>query len=290
MLSHFPFPHLERSLNEPWMMFVDGENLTIRGQKTAKNLGIELMEGPFYQKDTFLWFPGKSPSMVLNSLVETGGLPAPPPLQSHYYTSVVADDRGAQALSQRVRNAGFKPQIFKKGRKSEKSKGVDISIARDLLVHGFEGGFKFALLVAGDQDYLPLLEELQRRRLAVFVAFVEEGMGPRLRAQADFFFPLERLLEDSWDEYLFPRLGQQALNLVDGRMTVNFHGKRTDPDPKVYHSDVDHMRLKWREISCQLRASECVDRMIGEDDLRVLLKRLLATPSTEAEQRIGEAL
>jgi hypothetical protein len=40
-----------------WMVFVDGENFTIRGQKLAKDNSIELKEGKYFCKDTFLWFP-----------------------------------------------------------------------------------------------------------------------------------------------------------------------------------------------------------------------------------------
>ena len=41
-----------------WMMFVDGENLTIRTQEFAKKAGLDLVEGPWYRKDTFLWLKG----------------------------------------------------------------------------------------------------------------------------------------------------------------------------------------------------------------------------------------
>ena len=40
-----------------WMLFVDGENFTIRGQEFVKSLGAQLLEGPFYERDHFLWFP-----------------------------------------------------------------------------------------------------------------------------------------------------------------------------------------------------------------------------------------
>ncbi len=179
--SHLPWPYLDRSLNEPWMMFVDGENLTIQGQKVAKAEGVELMEGPFYQPDTFLWVPEPTHSGFLRTLAGSSPLSVPSPIQSHYYTSVVGNDGKLQSLNRKVREAGFKPHIFKKPSKKEKSKGVDISLARDLLVHGFEGGFSYALLIAGDQDYLPLLQELQQRRLAVFVSFFENGLGPKWR-------------------------------------------------------------------------------------------------------------
>jgi hypothetical protein len=41
-----------------WMLFVDGENFTIRGQELADKRSIVLTEGRYYCKDTFLWVPG----------------------------------------------------------------------------------------------------------------------------------------------------------------------------------------------------------------------------------------
>ena len=48
-------PHLRR-----WMMFVDGENFTIRGQHLAGSNSLTLAAGSHYEKDVFLWFPGLS--------------------------------------------------------------------------------------------------------------------------------------------------------------------------------------------------------------------------------------
>ena len=43
-----------------WMCFVDGENMTMRGQAVAKEHDIPLIEGPWYRRDVFLWFPDHS--------------------------------------------------------------------------------------------------------------------------------------------------------------------------------------------------------------------------------------
>jgi hypothetical protein len=50
-------PHLR-----PWMLFVDGENLTIRAQKLVSDKAVSLQEGAEYHKNVFVGFPGlKSP-------------------------------------------------------------------------------------------------------------------------------------------------------------------------------------------------------------------------------------
>jgi hypothetical protein len=45
-------PHLRR-----WMAFVDGENVTLRGQQVAKARGVSLIAGDHYLPDVFVWFP-----------------------------------------------------------------------------------------------------------------------------------------------------------------------------------------------------------------------------------------
>jgi hypothetical protein len=45
-------PYLHR-----WMMFVDGENLVIRAKKLADDRDIESSEGPYYNRDVFVWLP-----------------------------------------------------------------------------------------------------------------------------------------------------------------------------------------------------------------------------------------
>jgi len=73
------------------MLFVDGENLTIRGQAVAKSRSRTLVEGPHFKRDIFLWFPRLAPAEVLRP---APNLPAPlhrNPVRSHYYTSVVDD-------------------------------------------------------------------------------------------------------------------------------------------------------------------------------------------------------
>jgi len=47
-------PHLRR-----WMLFVDGENFTIRGQRLSESEGLELLEGRLYSRNIFLWVPEK---------------------------------------------------------------------------------------------------------------------------------------------------------------------------------------------------------------------------------------
>ena len=162
------------------MIFVDGENLTIRAQDWAASNGIELVEGPFYRKDVFVWVPDHP----------AGGGFRPPdlgvwhddwvagsPVRSSYYTSLVGSHDKINAVKEALWAMGFQPEVFKKIRPEQKAKGVDIALTKDMLSHAFLGNYEVALLVAGDGDYVPLVEEVKRLGKRVHLCFFDRGSG-----------------------------------------------------------------------------------------------------------------
>ena len=52
-------------------------------------------------------------------------------------------------------------------------KGVDISLAKDLLSHAFLDNYDYAILYSGDGDYVPLVEEVKRIGKNVMVCFFD---------------------------------------------------------------------------------------------------------------------
>lgn len=110
-------PYLRR-----WMLFVDGENFTIRAQKFAEDNGILLVEGAYHKKDVFIWWPKKSPLSPMAGNLQNPGLRAP------YYTSVAGDDLLLTQVKDALWNLGFSPAVFKKDSQSKKTKGVDITL------------------------------------------------------------------------------------------------------------------------------------------------------------------
>ncbi|MFT3714057.1 MAG: NYN domain-containing protein [Archangium sp.] len=92
---------------------------------------------------------------------------------------------------------GFDAHVFKKVAK--KSKGVDITLARDLLSHAYRDNFDAAVLVAGDADFVPLVEEVKRLGKQVFVLFfATQGTGEELKRHADTFFDFEAKFREYW--------------------------------------------------------------------------------------------
>jgi len=162
-----------------WMLFVDGENVTIQAQKIAKGKGIDLEQGDHYEKDCFIWPVGMFHPQIVGFLNM--------PKRSYYYTSVVGDDEKSLDIKERLWKIGFDPQVFKKEKKRP-AKAVDITLAKDVLCHAFRDNYDVAVLVAGDSDYLPLIEEVKRLGKLVLLAFHSDTtIYPELIIAADFF-------------------------------------------------------------------------------------------------------
>ena len=185
-------PHLRR-----WMLFVDGENFTIRAQKVAQASNIVLPEGAHYLKDIYIWLPGLQATQDTTQ----GHLR----LQAHairsfYYTSASGDEQKLVDVKRRLRELGFNPQVFKKTR--DKSKGVDIALAKDLLVNAFFDNYDVAVLIVGDGDYVPLIEEVKRQGKVVYLVFFkEEGLNEALWLAADSYFEMKQFFVDSWNRF-----------------------------------------------------------------------------------------
>jgi uncharacterized LabA/DUF88 family protein len=183
------------------MVFVDGENFTIRAQQLARQEGLELSTDPVhYLQDVFVWMPTWHP-VSTPYLLSLFPFETNLGTRAYYYTSVVGDDDKVLAVRRSLRARGFDPLVFKKPSGAAKSKGVDITLTKDMLSHAFQDHYEDALLIAGDADYIPLIEEVKRRGKRVFVAFFAgEGLGlaQEVRLIADHFVDLGDLFIDAW--------------------------------------------------------------------------------------------
>ncbi len=178
------------------MLFIDGENLTIRGQKVLSDNGLILPEGPSYRKDCFLWLPVGSVTapcfQAANRLQDAA-------LRAYYYTSLVGDENVIGTLRQQIRDKGFSPEVFKRDTEQRKAKGVDIALTKDMLSHAFRDNYEIAVLVAGDGDYVPLVEEVKRLGKLVYLwFFAEAGLNPKLRLASDHFVDATSTFVETW--------------------------------------------------------------------------------------------
>jgi uncharacterized LabA/DUF88 family protein len=187
-------PHLRR-----WMLFVDGENFTIRAQKVAKGKGVTLHHGAEYRKDIFVWVPGIKPTRALTNTADAPMKVQDHAIRSYYYTSLTGDEPEVLSVKQALWSLGFHPEVFKKVRANDKAKGVDIALAKDFLSHAFLDNYDVAVLVAGDGDYVPLITEVKRLGKVVYVVFFRDcGLSTELHLAADMFFEMEDFFLERW--------------------------------------------------------------------------------------------
>jgi uncharacterized LabA/DUF88 family protein len=127
-------------------------------------------------------------------------------VRAYYYTSTVGDADKIRSVKQALWDIGFQPEVFKKPKQQDRTKGVDIALATDLLGNAYRDNYDAAVLVAGDGDYVPLVEEVKRLGKVVHVCFFREkgrGLSPDLRLASDPFWALEQGFVASWEQENF---------------------------------------------------------------------------------------
>ncbi|MDQ3442532.1 MAG: NYN domain-containing protein [Chloroflexota bacterium] len=182
-------PHLRR-----WMLFVDGENVTLRGQALAESRGIVLEPGPRFKRDVFLWLEHPWPARAALSHELRGIGVRGTAERAFYYTSMSGDDDAITDVRESLWALGFTGEVFKKQRKDIKAKGVDIALTKDLLSNAFLDNFDVAVVMTGDADYRPVIAELKRLgKMVCLMTFTEGGakVNRELKLSADFFIPVD---------------------------------------------------------------------------------------------------
>lgn len=176
------------------MIFVDGENLAIRwkNQLGDRDVPAHVKTEP----DVFVW------SKILN-------------MQHHlhcdvvrksYYTSSPGDATAHHRVFDCLKELDIEaPHVFPRT-KNKGSKRVDITLSVDMLTHAYHKNFDAAVLVAGDEDYVPLVNAVKNAGRRVWVWFVESGLSPALKRSADYYFDVGKVLCDPNAERYFQRL------------------------------------------------------------------------------------
>ncbi len=189
-------------MRKRWMAFVDGENFAIRAKSLdQKEHDFALNEGRYYREDVFAWYP--KPTCVHWSCYGSSHQE----IQQHavrvyYYASVVGDTDLITEIEEALWALNFQPRVFKKPKKTLKAKGVDIALATDFLSNAFHDNYDIAYLVAGDGDYIPMVEEVKRLGKIVYVSFFEKhGLNPRLKLASDFSYDLTAKFVESWRKH-----------------------------------------------------------------------------------------
>lgn len=177
-------PNLLPALTNPStrvMMFIDGENIAIRYKEM---LGSNAPEGHVeHVPDVMVW---SSYASRRNGPQEF--------IRRHYYTSCRGDEEKRYEIEEQLRRLGIEsPRVFQKQR-SGRSKRVDITLTTDMLSHAHRDNYDIAILVTGDEDYVPLVEAVKSEGKRVALWALKSGLSAALRRSADHFWDLGDLL------------------------------------------------------------------------------------------------
>ena len=77
-------------------------------------------------------------------------------------------------------------------------KGVDVRLAVEMLSDAQAGHLDVALLLAGDADFVPLVDEVRRHGVNVVVIAVETSLADTLRRAADEVWPIDPEKLSDW--------------------------------------------------------------------------------------------
>jgi len=128
------------------MVFVDGSNFLI---ELSKELNIQ------FRADR----PPPSASRYVQQMIKRIGIRYNI-IRSFWFASYQGSDEYRDKIRSYLREYEFEPVLFKK--KDGKEKGVDIALTKEMLVNAFNQNFDIGYLIAGDGDYVGLVNEVKR--------------------------------------------------------------------------------------------------------------------------------
>jgi hypothetical protein len=142
-------------MSNSWMLFVDGENFTIRGQEFAKANNIMITSGPCYEPDVFLWLPftqrstprhaGIARTTINNFHVDSQDIITGYAKRAHYFTTCPGDQQKQDDVRERLRGNYFEPWVYHKT-KGARAKVVDIAMTTEILANAFRKTFDVLVL------------------------------------------------------------------------------------------------------------------------------------------------
>jgi uncharacterized LabA/DUF88 family protein len=176
-------------------VFVDGENLVMRYQAML-DAGYTPKKGVVHVPDVFVWHPGITTWCLMDIQRCT------------YYTSATGDAPRLKQLRSQIASTRFEynydhgenvpdasgqlvPRIFHKESKSRKTRNVDINIVIDMMRAAHQSSTELLLLLSGDGDYLPLVEECMRLGKPTWACSFSSGLHESLPCSVDLYETLD---------------------------------------------------------------------------------------------------
>lgn len=176
-------------------VFVDGENLVMRYQAMV-TAGEKPKKGVIHVQDSFIWHANVTTWSCMDIQRVT------------YYTSTTGDQAKLNELKTKIASTQFEfhyengedvpagsaqllPRVFHKTTKKLKTRNVDINIAVDMMRAAHTSSVELLLLLSGDGDYLPVIEECMRNGKSVWVCSFSSGLNSNLPVSVDLYETLD---------------------------------------------------------------------------------------------------
>lgn len=175
------------------MVFVDEENMVFSFQKTLKDSNLKPSLGVSHCENTYVWHP---------HTFQFSGYEV---IRIIYYTFCVGDDKRIEEVKSQIKSLSYskdhdsvlpsylRPSVFKKTKQEKKTKGVDIQITVDVLTNVFYDNVDTVLLVTGDGDFLPIINEVIRNGKQVILASFRTGLNKALLNYVDDYVELDNV-------------------------------------------------------------------------------------------------
>jgi uncharacterized protein (TIGR00288 family) len=176
--------------------FADGENLVLRYQAMVAN-GAKPRSDVIHIPDVLAWHP-----RIMSTYVSDV-------IRVLFYQTCVGDDRKIFSVMQQIKEIRYVyqddtptsencsgaliPKVFKKEKRSSKTKSVDINLTVDMLRCVYHSPIDVLFLLSGDGDYLPLIEEASRSGKQVWLAAFSDGLHSGMALAADEFIDLDKV-------------------------------------------------------------------------------------------------
>ena len=170
-------------MKERLMLFIDGTNL-LRTLGKIINADFRADKPP---EDAITLA-----MMIVRGLIQRISVEAdfysPKLLRIYWFSSFTGNDQYEIILKELFRKLRVEPVIFRK--KYGREKRVDIAISREMLINAFNQNYDLGILVAGDEDYVDLVQDIKRYGIRIIGSFFSQDLSKALRLAVDNFHEL----------------------------------------------------------------------------------------------------
>lgn len=167
------------------MVFIDGTNFLSQIGRVL-NITFQAQKPPFSVFDLAADLIGR----IQNGISTDNTILQHPAIRRFWFGSYQGDEDYHIELIEHLRPRGFEPILFKI--KNKKEKGVDIALTREMLLNSFQQNYDVGLVIAGDEDYVELINDVKRFGIVVHGSFFEgKGLSRELKLAFDYFRPMD---------------------------------------------------------------------------------------------------